>query len=161
MKIAGRLTKRPSSAHPNPSHWMNLREQALAKANHECRCCPASSDKGYRLELHHRHYDTFGNENLDDVIVLCRQCHEAITSRLRAERPAKQIEFVGGNIARPGRIETAQHKLTPLIGMEYENVNRISFLSGDHQRAMSNSYAQRPISRPVQSVYESLKIGDK
>ena len=147
MKIAGRLTKRPSSAHPNPSHWMSLREEALKQANHECRCCPASSEQGYGLELHHRHYDTFGAETLDDVIVLCRQCHEAITSRLRAERPAKRIEFGGESIARPGRFEIAQQNLTPLMGMEYGNVNRISFLSGNNQRHLSDAYAHRSSSR--------------
>ena len=86
VKIAGRLTKRPSSAHPAPAHWAELRAAALSAAGHACRCCPASEAEGYALELHHRHYDTFGAETLEDVTVLCRQCHEAIHSRLRQER---------------------------------------------------------------------------
>ena len=40
------------------------------------------------MDLHHRHYNTFGAEALHDVVMLCRSCHEAITSRIRDERYA-------------------------------------------------------------------------
>jgi hypothetical protein len=31
----------------------------------------------YALELHHQHYDTQGREVPDDLLALCRVCHEA------------------------------------------------------------------------------------
>lgn len=90
--MGGRLICRPASNHPDRDHWERLR--AIKRAEQtvdgqvECGCCPAKERDVGTLDLHHRHYDTFGAERPCDVVLLCRRCHDAITNRLRAERIA-------------------------------------------------------------------------
>jgi hypothetical protein len=75
-------TYRPNANHPNPKHWEEIRKQAIERDGGACRCCEETED----LECHHRHYRNWGQERLEDVVMLCRQCHDSITSRLRSER---------------------------------------------------------------------------
>jgi len=95
--IDGRLVLRPAFNHPNPQHWQQLREQVKQIQNNECGVCWRSG-QDYRLELHHRHYDTFGNESLSDVVMLCSSCHEAITSVIRARRNAMGDQTLGTGV---------------------------------------------------------------
>ncbi len=52
--------------------WSKLKTQALSRANYKCQLCNARNE----LHIHHRTYNNIGNEDLDDLIVLCRKCHE-------------------------------------------------------------------------------------
>jgi hypothetical protein len=52
--------------------WQELRQQALERDGHRCRVCNSAK----RLDVHHRTYERFGHEDLDDLTVLCRGCHE-------------------------------------------------------------------------------------
>ena len=81
--INGRQALRPPQPHPNPLHWEALRARKLAEQNNCCATCPNDIASGYRLELHHRHYDNWGNEKPEDVVLLCVVCHDYITSRFR------------------------------------------------------------------------------
>ena len=94
--INGRRVIRPPSAHPNPVHWDKIRQEALARDGNACRCCPATAQDGYRLEVHHRHYDNWGHEKLEDVVCVCVACHDAITDRMRELRPLPDIELHAG-----------------------------------------------------------------
>jgi len=83
-KINGRRAVRPGKSQKNPAHFEQLREQCRARQTGEgglvyCGTC-AETDG---LEFHHRHYDNWGKEKLEDMVLLCRYCHEAITSRIR------------------------------------------------------------------------------
>jgi len=82
-KINGKNVMRPQRQHPRPDHWNALRIAALERDGRACRCCPNDTASGVPLEVHHRHYETWGHETLDDVITLCVLCHDAITSRIR------------------------------------------------------------------------------
>jgi 5-methylcytosine-specific restriction endonuclease McrA len=52
--------------------WHAKREAALARSGGECQSCGARRD----LEVHHKHYETFGHEQPDDLEVLCIPCHD-------------------------------------------------------------------------------------
>ena len=45
-----------------------------AAAGGRCEVCKQPSRM---LEVHHRHYETLGNEGRDDLLALCRGCHRA------------------------------------------------------------------------------------
>jgi 5-methylcytosine-specific restriction endonuclease McrA len=62
--------------------WLNLKKQVFERDKHRCQTCHAIK----QLEVHHVTYDRLGNENLDDLIMLCKLCHEAITNVIRGER---------------------------------------------------------------------------
>lgn len=101
-------TFRPHGPHPDDRHWREIRQQALDRDGHQCRCCGAQEDDifpGYgkvRLEAHHRHYQRWGKELLDDVTVLCKECHRAITDRFMFWRDrARVINARGIDATRP------------------------------------------------------------
>jgi hypothetical protein len=83
---------RPAGDHPDPAHWERVRAAALARDG-TCRLCRDAR----QLECHHNTYDRWGREELDDVITLCRGCHDAVTGaqmRVRDERrlmPAPRV----------------------------------------------------------------------
>ena len=72
--------------HLHSAAWREIRQRALEAAGHCCQLCPATED----LEAHHRTYENLGDERDGDLTVLCRECHEVVTSMLRARRYANK-----------------------------------------------------------------------
>ena len=58
--------------------WRQRREQALWRAGHRCQTCNSSDT----LDVHHRTYARFRNEDPEDLTVLCRSCHEKFHDRM-------------------------------------------------------------------------------
>lgn len=84
---------RPRAATPNLQQWAELKEARRGLQRGKCgkvycATCWRTEGEQYPFDLHHRHYDNFGNEQIEDLVLLCRSCHEAITSRIRSERYA-------------------------------------------------------------------------
>ncbi len=59
--------------HPDPAHWYYVKHAAEARDCHRCTNCDGTE----QLEGHHRTYQRWGRERLDDVYTLCRPCHNA------------------------------------------------------------------------------------
>lgn len=59
--------------------WKRLRERVLERDGHACTRCHSTR----RLECHHRSYQRFGHEDLDDLQTLCHDCHMAVEAELR------------------------------------------------------------------------------
>ncbi len=57
--------------------WKHVRRLKLEFAGHRCEKCGATDE----LHVHHLTYDRFGHENLTDLQVLCRDCHETVHGR--------------------------------------------------------------------------------
>lgn len=53
------------------AEWKAKANAAKERAGRRCQVCNASG----LLDTHHRTYDRIGNEQNDDLIVLCRGCH--------------------------------------------------------------------------------------
>ena len=53
--------------------WQAKREEALEVAGYSCEECGADG----QLHVHHLTYARLGREELDDLAVLCPQCHES------------------------------------------------------------------------------------
>jgi len=53
------------------AHWLKKRMEALVRANYECQICESQVD----LQVHHKTYDNIGDEQDDDLIVVCEVCH--------------------------------------------------------------------------------------
>jgi len=61
--------------HLKSAEWAAKRQARLEMDSHACQCCGATE----RLEVHHRNYDRFLNENVRrDLITLCHDCHVAV-----------------------------------------------------------------------------------
>lgn len=56
--------------------WRHKRDARLRAVGYRCQNCGASGEAA-RLEVHHLTYERLGNENPDDLRVLCPQCHKS------------------------------------------------------------------------------------
>ena len=68
----------PYSRYLQTIHWRTVRKYALENARFCCQLCNSTE----RLEVHHKTYERIGNEDLSDVIVLCRACHAKFHDKL-------------------------------------------------------------------------------
>lgn len=66
------------------NHWRAVRRRYQA-SKLPWRCYICGADK--RLDLHHKTYKRFGNENLHDLIPLCRPCHNLVHLAVRNGAP--------------------------------------------------------------------------
>ena len=58
--------------------WQRVRRAALSHAGYRCARCQARSNPRARiyLEVHHLTYERLGRERLEDLEVLCTNCHD-------------------------------------------------------------------------------------
>jgi hypothetical protein len=61
----------------------------LAAANLRCAHCRTTDAS---LDVHHKTYDRFGNERLDDLIALCRPCHDVVHAEKKARLEEEHYE---------------------------------------------------------------------
>lgn len=58
--------------------WQKIRKSVLKRDGNKCRLCNSTS----RLQVHHRVYpDVYGQEDLIDLITICRNCHDLFHSK--------------------------------------------------------------------------------
>lgn len=55
--------------------WNHKRKEVLERDRFKCRLCGAMGSR-HSLHVHHNSYDNLGNEPLEDLITLCKECHE-------------------------------------------------------------------------------------
>lgn len=71
------------------ARWAQKRAWKLEAVGHRCEKCGQSKYSGV-LDVHHLTYDRLGHERLEDLQVLCKQCHEgADIDRWQRERDEK------------------------------------------------------------------------
>ena len=90
------LAPRPTREHPDPAHWRHVRAAALAR-DRGCRLCGDDQD----LELHHRSYERWGREDIADLTVLCRGCHDLVTGAMMRLRDARRRPPPDGRVVAP------------------------------------------------------------
>jgi 5-methylcytosine-specific restriction endonuclease McrA len=52
--------------------WRHKRRWVLFRDERQCQHCGSRT----QLEVHHRHYRNLGREKLEDLITLCKTCHQ-------------------------------------------------------------------------------------
>lgn len=53
-------------------HWDIVRGKKLRSSMFRCSVC---GDKEKEFHVHHNNYENLGNENLNYLVVLCKDCH--------------------------------------------------------------------------------------
>jgi hypothetical protein len=79
------LRRLPYSEYLKTTHWRRVRQWALERARRACALCPTTRD----LQVHHRSYARVGCEQPEDLLVLCRRCHERIMASSQRPRSGK------------------------------------------------------------------------
>jgi 5-methylcytosine-specific restriction endonuclease McrA len=64
---------RPYAERRQTKEWAILKKQVHRRDGYRCRLCGRD---GVQLHVHHRTYETYAEERLEDLITLCRTCHE-------------------------------------------------------------------------------------
>ncbi len=108
-KIEGHLVTRPAKDHPDLAYWFALRNLKVIDQDYQCATCWRSSED-YSMELHHRHYDNWGQERLEDVALLCVSCHDAITNTIRSRRRALGDQTLSTIISEPKPVRSKRPK---------------------------------------------------
>lgn len=66
--------------------WKERRQAAFNKWGRSCNLCGAKKD----LEVHHRTYERFGRESVEDLQVLCWTCHPGADRKRKEQLREKQ-----------------------------------------------------------------------
>lgn len=91
------MTKTEYAQYLASEHWLERRKQAIELAHHECERCElprwvASLIYDQDLHVHHLNYQNRGNEQPEDLEVLCRRCHEIETFGRSGYKEIKKAE---------------------------------------------------------------------
>ena len=75
--------------------WNIIRKFALRDANYQCQLCDAT---GVMLHVHHKRYPRRGEEQPEDLIVLCENCHAKVHGKY-PRAVDEYREWVSGKVA--------------------------------------------------------------
>jgi 5-methylcytosine-specific restriction endonuclease McrA len=67
------LRRLPYADYLRTDEWQYRRREMVKAAERKCQSCGRPS---HLLNVHHLTYERLGNEDPDDLIVLCESCHE-------------------------------------------------------------------------------------
>lgn len=69
-------------AYMQTEQWKQLKQTRLMIAQYKCECCGSAN----RLHLHHVTYERLTQELIEDVVILCEECHSKLHSILGYDR---------------------------------------------------------------------------
>jgi len=69
------LEKLPYRKYLETEHWQQKRLEALRAEGYKCHLCQGNNRE---LHVHHLTYIRLGHELPDDLMVLCKECHEKV-----------------------------------------------------------------------------------
>jgi 5-methylcytosine-specific restriction endonuclease McrA len=64
---------KPYAERRQTKEWAILKKQVHRRDGYRCRLCGRDD---VQLHVHHRTYETYAEERLEDLVTLCRTCHE-------------------------------------------------------------------------------------
>jgi 5-methylcytosine-specific restriction endonuclease McrA len=62
---------RHERAYRASKQWKELRKLVYADRGYKCEACGGTN----KLHVHHKTYENFGNESIDELELLCSSCH--------------------------------------------------------------------------------------
>lgn len=76
------MTRDEKKAYLSSDKWATKRRIVLYRDGHQCQRCGETSS----LECHHISYERLGDEELHQLVTVCRFCHQEIHDRLGYDR---------------------------------------------------------------------------
>ena len=107
------------------SFWTRrIRAIVHRRAGYKCQLCGRSDGL---LDVHHNNYDNYGQEKLEDLVVLCRSCHSDFHRRQGKGLPDTAASQSASTLIEPGFIRapafpahlppgTCIHSFEPIVG---------------------------------------------
>lgn len=93
-------------------HWKNKKSERLKLSNYACDVC---RDDEIQLQVHHKHYETLGHEDMDDLATLCPYCHKDVhaeISRLRGKEFKQTIHCLAAEYFVPNLMKKQVKRIT-------------------------------------------------
>lgn len=75
-KNIGKINGIDYNEYIHSDEWKKKRVEVAKREHHICQMCGKTVVKSY--QIHHKTYKRFGNEDLDDLMFLCEDCHAKI-----------------------------------------------------------------------------------
>lgn len=72
------MTPREYTKYGLSMRWQQLKFKILKRDNFKCTECGTAPELKNSLVAHHQTYERLENENLEDLITLCKECHKKI-----------------------------------------------------------------------------------
>ena len=81
------MTKQEKLTYMRTQHWKDLKAKRMSIANYTCEV-PGCAEQ-YELECHHTNYSELGDEPIEHLRIVCRNCHQQIHENLGYGRENK------------------------------------------------------------------------
>lgn len=94
------------------AHWKEKKSERLKLSNY---CCDVCGDDEIQLQVHHKHYETLGHEDMDDLATLCPYCHKDVhkeITRLRGKEFMQKIHCIAAEYFVPNLMKKQVKKIT-------------------------------------------------
>lgn len=82
------LREMPYEEYLQTKQWKNKAKKKRARARYRCQLCNSPSDP----VVHHRTYENRGDETMNDLTLLCRECHALFHKHRSLYKSAKERE---------------------------------------------------------------------
>ena len=86
------------------NHWKNIVSRRREIDSNRCRICGTAGSYNNPMNVHHLTYARFGCEDINDLICLCKECHQklhnkrkeekTVTEEMKAERMEKILRMM-------------------------------------------------------------------
>ena len=120
--------------------WKQKRIEKFQQVGYNCQLC--NSDK--KLQVHHKTYKNLRHEPLNDLTVLCAECHSLFHNKLASN---SDIVDDGGNYIDDAKLFARKKNI---------NLNR-SFISAEIIGLLKNSKQKDIAERVINRYFESLE----
>ena len=89
------------AAHLRSPYWAALKQKVIARRGKKCEKCGCEDRP---IDMHHKHYRTFGRERQKDVLLVCRDCHRTEDVERKKQGDARRL-MARINRGEPGATE--------------------------------------------------------
>lgn len=80
------LQEMPYDVYLNTPHWGRVKKAAYGRYGHTCFNCESKR----RIHVHHLNYSRRGHENMEDLMLLCEECHQLVHETIDEVKAVKQ-----------------------------------------------------------------------
>lgn len=136
----------------NSFEWKYKRQLKAKKAHYTCEICGKVVKQGYHI--HHKTYEHFGHEPLDDLEFLCEDCHWGL------HYGKKKVEAIKKEIREEKQDHPCGHCRSRIISDKYYNGKEeySCAIWGKHFRTSCKKYKSRYANKRCTNCLYSVKV---
>ena len=145
----------------------NVRQYVLKRDNYTCQCCGAHNTSKQQVKFHVHHIESrkTGGNAPDNLITLCKHCHDAIHRGLillptkRRGRPLRDAAFMG--IMRKTLVERLRREVAVPVHETYGYITKYLREKYNISKSHLNDarcVAKAPLAKPLTYYYQSKAV---